>query len=340
MAISASSRVGYQVSRNDDPWWQKWGVGRKVDDGTAVGCAKNAEKSEEAPAVFEEKTSDGRSKVSVTSFSISPSLNIGFNLRNVSGEPTSIKKLRVLIPHPGKTDGAGMEVTITTEEAGSGKNGRRLAPGEKESYNIAPPADVFPPGPPKVMMVFVEYENGEENQLTIDLSDMPSNVTRKVSDPIWSEKQVKASTENKGLVYEVSVMQKPAFYDGEMPLKYESFQSVPMGGYMSFDQIYAHSYESFTNVFIYEEGFSIVGAATFDKQGNLVAEARVNYFIKKEKDGGPSQGIELEEFHYGEDGSVIFKCKSKIQEGIGFKVKESKAEGKKEKDYYFIWPGR
>lgn len=40
MSGLAVSRTG---SRSDDPWWQRWGVGRKVGAGSAVGCAAQEE---------------------------------------------------------------------------------------------------------------------------------------------------------------------------------------------------------------------------------------------------------------------------------------------------------
>jgi len=86
---------------------------------------------------------------------------------------------------------------------------------------------------------------------------------------------------------------------------------------------------------------AIKGARTRDLQKKIVAEARLRYFsIKDPKSEYYIQGRELEEYHYNENGILIYYCKSIIDPDTGFKIKETEKIGEKERDYYFLWPIR
>ena len=138
--------------------------------------------------------------------------------------------------------------------------------------------------------------------------------------------------------------QKPPFYNGPMPIQYTSFvfdvipssMAMGMGGIVVMDD-----YGEFKNLYVYPESMSEkvsgipIGAVTMSKTSNeVVAEAKL---LKHD-----SGGIEVEEFHYnncagGAGCCLIFRSKSLINR-FGYKEKEDETNGRKEKDYYFMWP--
>jgi hypothetical protein len=75
------------------------------------------------------------------------------------------------------------------------------------------------------------------------------------------------------------------------------------------------------------------GARTNDSSGKLLAEAKLLRLVKGE-------GIYIEERHYGVDGKVAFQCISFVEFRSGFKKEETDGVGKKQRDYYFLWPVR
>jgi hypothetical protein len=143
--------------------------------------------------------------------------------------------------------------------------------------------------------------------------------------PLWSKDNLGWHTEK--ILLNLNILSSnPPFYKGSLPLVYNSGSSP--GGIL-----FLYDFGDFQNQFKLNESFIIIGVRTIDEGKNLLAEARVRYYVK-----GNQQGIELEEFHYDSKGKVIFKCKSEVDANSGFKIKESNKVGKKKKDYYFIWP--
>jgi len=162
---------------------------------------------------------------------------------------------------------------------------------------------------------------------------------QKVKIPIWSKEAIEKEV-GTVFTYEQTIMMKPPFYKGSMPLGFiagkEPFAMSEM------ITIY-HDFGDFRNTFIYVDPrmkFSGIaeGVITTDRSGRLLAEARILRLISNETK--QLQGIEIEEFHYGKDSKLKFKCKSQIDFPMGFKQKEVEGVGKKQKDYYFIWPVR
>ena len=145
--------------------------------------------------------------------------------------------------------------------------------------------------------------------------------------PLWSQDNLGWHTD-KFVTYLHELSRKPPFYKGSMPLEYTSGKSA--GGILFF-----HDFGGFRNQFKLNDSFIIIGARTVDGRGRLLAEARARYYVK-----GNEQGIELEEFHYDEAGNVNFKCKSEVDSGTGHKVGEKEKTGRKDRDYYFLWPTR
>lgn len=128
---------------------------------------------------------------------------------------------------------------------------------------------------------------------------------------------------------------KPPFYDGPEPLKI-SMKAFPSPGPYSVDTILTNEFDTFTNFFVYENLFTIRGAQTYDKNGNLLAESRLEY-PPPEIINTKEAHFYLHEVHYYKNGNVIFGAKSELDRS-GIKIREVTAEGKKEKEYYFFFP--
>lgn len=160
---------------------------------------------------------------------------------------------------------------------------------------------------------------------------------------IWSEDDLEANKiSSSGNIAEYSMMEsvsagtKSPFYYGSMPLK--SKMIVKVMGSADRSLKITHELDSrFTNYFIYNNSALKIngtaeGAVTIDKFANnkVVAEARFLRYIEGSE-------IEIEEFHYGPNGALIFKCKSHI-DSTGIKVNQTEEIGKKKSDYYFFYP--
>lgn len=98
--------------------------------------------------------------------------------------------------------------------------------------------------------------------------------------------------------------------------------------------LFFYQFDDFQNQFV-DPIQMVTGARTISlADGKLLAEAKVDYYIKD----GNRQGRRLEEFHYDAYGKLIFYCKSVIDPDTGFKINEIDKIGKKEREYYSIWP--
>lgn len=136
----------------------------------------------------------------------------------------------------------------------------------------------------------------------------------------------KLSGDMQTYLYKNTLYQRPPFYTGAMPLEYGSAYE-PSTRFGSPPPLY-YKFDSFLNLFVHN-GNEVVGAQTLDGNRNIAAEGKVINLI----DG---QELEIEEIHYS-GAKPIFKCHSFI-DSAGNKIRESETIGKKEKDYYFIWP--
>lgn len=145
--------------------------------------------------------------------------------------------------------------------------------------------------------------------------------------PLWAADNLGWHTD-KVIEYSHELTRNPRYYSGQTPLEYTEGKSP--GGILFF-----HDFGEFRNQFKLSDSFIVLGARTVDRSGRLLAEAKVHYSIK-----GNTQGIELEEFHYDSAGRVIFNCNSDIDSDTGFKLTERNENGRKVRDYYFLWPIR
>ncbi|MGB2843028.1 MAG: hypothetical protein WBC40_11250 [Halobacteriota archaeon] len=162
---------------------------------------------------------------------------------------------------------------------------------------------------------------------------------QQINTPNWSEEDLEAYkilTENPDehlrTIERTQIIELP-FYDGPLPMV-SKMVVKPM--YAGMSLIITQDFEGFTNYFVYNNvtlkiSGTAEGAVTIDDANQVIAEARFLRYIK-------GKGIvEIEEFHYGPDGELIFKCKSQIS-FAGVKVNQTEDIGKKERDYYFFYP--
>lgn len=139
------------------------------------------------------------------------------------------------------------------------------------------------------------------------------------------------------MVYAQTVLKRPPFYKGEMPLTYKQHKRM-MGQNMSY--IVLEEFEDWTVLYVYNSdnpSLKYSGVASGAKviieiggENLLVAEAKLSELIK----GG---GVEIEEFHYGPEG-IIFYCKSTYDFGLGWKKTEEEVQGRKQNEYFLFWP--
>ena len=158
--------------------------------------------------------------------------------------------------------------------------------------------------------------------------------------PIWSDADF--SSPLKALMtMQVTSNTRPPYAPGQGRFQYSALK-MPMGGgfggpiYMT----YFYKIDLFTTEFSYANSRSFLGlpsgARTLDASNRLRAEAKIKKLIKEE--GQPLTAIEIEEFHYNEQGELIFTCISRVEPGREWKTSEYNTIGTKERDYYPVWP--
>jgi hypothetical protein len=161
--------------------------------------------------------------------------------------------------------------------------------------------------------------------------------------PIWPgatindiAKTLNLESDGRLLEYSREINIKPKFYNGTIPIKLNIYRSY-LGGNPGSSYEVISIYSGWANLFAYDDDtLKYLGiptrAVTLDKNDVLLAEAKII--------GDPKDGVfEIIEVHYNKNGEVIFWCKSKIGiGGVGFKEEEYDVHGKKETDYYFVWP--
>ncbi len=162
---------------------------------------------------------------------------------------------------------------------------------------------------------------------------------------IWTQEDGHASNEVLNILSmsgvavsrEQTLYEKPHFYNGDMPLKIISRNIIIPGKIYNFTIAICHDFVGWRNVFLYLNEESALrsipdGSYTIEtKSGHILAETKLLYITK-------GAWLEIEEFHYGMDGKLIFKCKSKMDLFTGAKIAETEVTGKKVRDYYFIYP--
>jgi hypothetical protein len=161
---------------------------------------------------------------------------------------------------------------------------------------------------------------------------------------LWSKEDIVKSLQSLsgmgGVITRQNTMEMaPPFYKGTVPFSYiDKAIYLPGGlGSTTIDIPLYHEYPSWRTLFIYTSNMSAIeglpdGAQTVDIQtGRVLAEAKRVSLVQ-------GQGFEIEERHYGPGDELIFQCTSRISFGTGWKVRETDAKGKKDAEYYFLFP--
>lgn len=174
--------------------------------------------------------------------------------------------------------------------------------------------------------------------ITIMLFSLPVlSCGQDIKPPPLEKTEMEKMPDARLFVYQIEVSGRPPFYKGPLPLVFNDGKKILGGGGMgSVSWSFYHEFKGWRNEFIYSDSkfkYSGVadGARTKDASGKLLAEAKLFQLIKGE-------AIVIEEFHYSADRKVRFYCKSRISLTTGEKQSETDIKGKKEKEYYFIWP--
>lgn len=129
-----------------------------------------------------------------------------------------------------------------------------------------------------------------------------------------------------------TIYEKPAFYQGTLPLTYR--ESRGFGGNLPI----AMDFGDWINEFIYldlkTKNYALangVRAKDF-KSGRILAEARLlEPFI------GTKTPLVVEECHFAASGDIVFRCKAHFAKDTGFKTSETEISGKKSRDYFLRW---
>jgi hypothetical protein len=161
---------------------------------------------------------------------------------------------------------------------------------------------------------------------------------------LWSKEDIGKSLQSLsglgGVITRQNTMEMaPPFYKGTVPFSYiDKAIYLPGGlGSPAIDIPLYHEYPNWRTLFIYTSNMSAIeglpdGAQTVDTQtGRVLAEAKRLSLVR-------GQGFDIEERHYGPVGELIFQCRSRISFGTGWKVRETDAMGKKDLEYYFLFP--
>ncbi len=155
--------------------------------------------------------------------------------------------------------------------------------------------------------------------------------------PAMPTPEVNKMTEGARLLqYQTKVFQRPPYYKGNMPLKYIQVKR-PIGSNNMINVVY--DFGAYKNLFGYKDpamkySGMAQSAVTVDSSGRVLAIA-----VMSRLKGNPVlEGLEIDEYHLNPDGSCYFYCRSLMKMGIGHKVSETGQKGKKQKEYYAVWP--
>ncbi len=169
------------------------------------------------------------------------------------------------------------------------------------------------------------------------------------AEPLWSKQDVLntgalvKSTGGLLIQREVTLYLKPPFYSGQMPLQYKTISKETGGGMMGSMAIpLSFDFGSWRVLFIYTDTLSLLtqmpaGAVAVNNENNtLVAECKIMKMLDTDQQ---LTGFEIEEIHYDKEGKhPIFTSTFLVNYDDGFKTNEKNVKGRKEKDYFFIWP--
>ena len=169
----------------------------------------------------------------------------------------------------------------------------------------------------------IEDRTGQESEL------------QHIKTPIWDKEDLESYKYHPDDYVKITLHGNLTFYKGPIPLEFQGALAPPYAslGFPGMPKLLFYEFDGFQNHFIYQGVRTFVGARTIDDSGQVVAEARLGYLVTEKNE----LVTVAEEFHYGPDNKLIFKCTSRIDH-LGIKTEEIEKIGKKMRDYYFIWP--
>jgi hypothetical protein len=143
----------------------------------------------------------------------------------------------------------------------------------------------------------------------------------------------------------VILEQPPSYYKGPAPLKFAKVRHRFRRDEM---RDVAHDFNEWVNHFIYTKdnnaeeiwkslmnwGIPTGARATNRDSRRTVAEGRLLGLAKENN----MLTLKIEEFHFDALSNVTYQCQSSFDIYSGFKIAESEAKGRKEKEFFFLWP--
>lgn len=173
------------------------------------------------------------------------------------------------------------------------------------------------------------------------VSRVPSSwkmVNAKGQAVIATEKASKKPIGQGTLLFKETVYVQTEFAPPKGPWSFQTAIDFSLGGgYVVFN-----NFETWKDEFVYPDTLNKLQglptqATAKNKAGKILASVKVSRFIT---DAGFNQfvGVEVVETHFGQNGKVSFRCVSQFEHPSGLKRFEKVLSGKKEKEYFPIWP--
>jgi len=135
-------------------------------------------------------------------------------------------------------------------------------------------------------------------------------------------------------------VKRPPFYKGSDQLQIKVYRTIPSISVEPSEivesVVISDKPAEIANYYVYEHPYKVSGAQTYDKDGNLLAEAYLEYPSPEQRNTAEAK-LYLYEIHYDKDGNIQFRAKSEL-DSVGIKMKEIETEGEKEEEYYFAIP--
>jgi hypothetical protein len=214
-------------------------------------------------------------------------------------------------------------MTVMILMAGCGQNA--VAPSRQPSHNLNPTIESSEPTPNIPVKPLQHAPTVASPRLSSEPIRPPSSAPHC---------EIDFDQEQPVVVSEVTLLMRPQFYEGSMPLVFKSIKKPEIGMGMGSATL-IQEFDDWITFFGYADpSFEFSGIAscarTFNKSGEILAEAQA-------EDIGNASSITIVEVHYNSDGSPRFWSRSEFDQR-GQKTGEVEAHGHKERDYYFIWP--
>jgi hypothetical protein len=142
---------------------------------------------------------------------------------------------------------------------------------------------------------------------------------------------------------ETTILMKPPFYSGPMPLKLDELVCMSPG-FMGLGSniVLVQDFGEWRNIFIYIDRMAVLnsmpaGAISVENRSNFrVAQCKVIRPLTA-KDNQLT-GFEIEEVQHADDGRIQFRGRFEVDFHLGFKTRQLSSVGRRIKEFYFVWP--